>query len=158
MPATSESRAAALRCLLASGSSPVAPGLNPLLRGWVGYFGLSQLRELPSLGWVGDAFAAPPGSNAASGVLQSPAFVASGWSPWQTLVRPNPPNRRVWTRMPGGGGVARPPPIPIDASTAVDHRWDCTLPGYSGATTGTRICYGSWMDFPGQISDSGAAV
>jgi Group II intron, maturase-specific domain len=37
--------------------------LNPLLRGWDGYFGLSQLRELPSLGWVGDAFAAPPGSN-----------------------------------------------------------------------------------------------
>ena len=27
--------------------------LNPLLRGWAGYFGLSQLRELPSLdGWV----------------------------------------------------------------------------------------------------------
>jgi len=41
-----------------------------------------------SLGWVGDAFAAPPGSNAASGVLQGPASVASGWSPWQTLVRP----------------------------------------------------------------------
>ncbi len=38
--------------------------LNPLLRGWAGYFGLSQLRELPSLdGWSGDAFAAPPGSN-----------------------------------------------------------------------------------------------
>jgi RNA-directed DNA polymerase len=27
--------------------------LNPLLRGWAGYFGLSQLRELPSLdGWI----------------------------------------------------------------------------------------------------------
>ena len=164
--------------------------LNPLLRGWAGYFGFSQWHELGiagrldtatlalrRLGPVEDARQALSGTPSPQGLreggqcghLQPQGTVAAElrrsalhraftnstlhvWdcSPWRRWWALNPPNRRgtdPYARWCGRGGVARCPPIPIDASAAVDHPNNYSLSGYSGATTeATQYLVSDWCE------------
>ena len=111
-----------------------------------------------SLGWVGDAFAAPPGSNAASGVLQGPASVASvglHGKRWSDLIR----------RTAGYGPVC---PVGVASRDAPLSRLTRARPWTTDGTAPCPVIRGQLQapifatvhgwDFPGQISDSGAAV
>jgi Reverse transcriptase (RNA-dependent DNA polymerase)/Group II intron, maturase-specific domain len=104
--------------------------LNPLLRGWAGYFGFSQWRELGSLdGWTrrrlrcvvwvqwktrGRRYKELRRLNVPSATDASMVLDCFPWRRWWKL---NPPNRRgtdPYARWCGRGGIARCPPIPID--------------------------------------------